>query len=193
MKITGPEAHDDINYDYSNCGASILSDVWLLTAAHCFSDRTNPKIFLLQGQNITKKNHYKEIKYDSIIMHPDYEEHISINEYSTNDIALVKLNSRYKIKGKVIPLCLPEENTVLPINSICHITGFGSTGNDDKDIVKRLREGKVAIKHDSTCIRTLQLDFYDGKTMLCAGKTKFNRANSCQGDSGGKFCDGKQL
>jgi hypothetical protein len=55
------------------------------------------------------------------------KEHISINEYSTNDIALVKLNDRFRLKG-IIPVCLPEENSVLPVNSICHITGYGAIG-----------------------------------------------------------------
>lgn len=62
-----------MNYDYANCGASIISNVWIITAAHCFSERKNPKIFLLMGQNITKKSHYREIKYDKIILHPKYE------------------------------------------------------------------------------------------------------------------------
>lgn len=98
----------------------------------------------------------------------------------------MKLNYNHRLKGRITPLCLPEKDAILPTNSICYITGFGATNKDDTEQIKRLREGRVAIKPDLACVRSLSLEFFDSKSMICAGKTRSHRANSCQGDSGGK-------
>jgi secreted trypsin-like serine protease len=180
LRITDPEMHYS-NLDYANCGASMLSDVWIITAAHCFSERKSPKVLLLVGQNVTKKSNYQEIEYDKIIIHPKYEEFMGTHEYSTNDIALIKLNSKFRIRSRVIPLCLPQRNAVLPVNAVCYITGFGATSKMDTEQVKRIREGRVTIKDDKVCVKSLSLDYFDNDSMICAGKSKSNRANSCQG------------
>jgi hypothetical protein len=145
------------------------------------SQRTLPKVLLLVGQNVTNKANYQEIEYDKIIIHPDYEEIMGTHEYSTNDIALIKLNVKFRIRSRVIPLCLPHKDAILPLNSVCYITGYGATSKLDTEQVKRIREGRVTIKDDRVCVKTLSLDYFDSSSMICAGKSKFNRANSCQG------------
>ncbi len=122
-------------------------------------------------------------------------EYTGNQEYSTNDIALIKLapNSRFKkVLGRP---CLPKQDAIIPPNSICYITGYGATSKFDNESIKRLKEGKVAIKQDRVCIRSLGLGYYDPVTMICAGRaSKSTRANSCQGDSGGPLvCEGMEV
>lgn len=177
--------------DHANCGGTLLDDHWIITAAHCFSDQTEPKIFLLNGHNFTEESNYKLIKYDKIIIHPSYQEFSGSHEYSNNDIALIRLSKSNKFKKVYSRPCLPRQDAVLKQNSICFITGFGASDKIDNQEIKRIKEGKVAIRNNQVCIKSLSLSFYDDKTMLCAGKARGSRANSCQGDSGGPLvCEG---
>lgn len=192
LKITHKENDGFQDNDHANCGGTLLDDYWIITAAHCFSEHKEPKIFVLNGHNFTVNENYKLLKYDKIILHPDYhEENNGAHEFSTNDIALIKLSSINRFKKSFSRPCLPKQNSIIPPNSICYITGFGASDRNDNQQIKRIKEGKVAIKHDKICIRTLSLSFYDSDTMLCAGKARGSKANSCQGDSGGPLvCEG---
>ena len=58
------------------------------------------------------------------------------------------------------------------MNSLCYITGFGATNKYDFEPIKRIKEGKVAIKHDRICVKTLSLNVYDSETMMCAGRAR---------------------
>ncbi len=67
------------------------------------------------------------------------------------------------------------------MNSLCYITGFGAANKYDYEPIKQIKEGKVAIKHDKICIKTLSLSVYDSETMMCAGRAR------------GKFLRSKQF
>ncbi|CAF0834529.1 unnamed protein product [Brachionus calyciflorus] len=191
LKITNKHVKNFEDYDHANCGGTILDDSWIVTAAHCFSDHHEPNIFILNGHNTTLNDNYKLIKYDEIIKHPNYREYTGNHEFSTNDIALVKISNSYRFLKSLPRPCLPKQNSIIPANSICYITGFGASDRFDTQPVKRLKEGKVAIKYDKICIKSLSLPYYDNDTMICAGRAKGSKANSCQGDSGGPLvCEG---
>ena len=191
MKITSNEVDDLSDHDHANCGGSLLEHNWIITAAHCFTDRIKPNIYLLSGQNFTRNDNYKLVKYEKILIHPSYIEYSGTHEFSTNDIALIKLSDEHAFEKSITRPCLPKKNGIIPVHSLCYITGFGATNKYDYEPVKRIREGKVAIKHDKICIKSLSLSVYDSDTMMCAGRARGIRANSCQGDSGGPLvCEG---
>ncbi len=98
MKITNKEASDFSEHDHANCGGSLLNDRWIVTAAHCFTDRTEPRIFLLTGHNYTRNDNYNLLAYEKIYIHPKYEEYTGPHEFSTNDIALIKLKDEQRFK-----------------------------------------------------------------------------------------------
>ncbi len=61
----------------------------------------------------------------------------------------------------MIPLCLPQKDAILPLNSVCYITGYGATSKADTEQVKRIREGRVTIKDDKVCVKSLSLDYFE--------------------------------
>jgi secreted trypsin-like serine protease len=186
------QTEDKSENDHAKCGGSLLNDQWIITAGHCFTDQTEPLIYLLNGHNYTKHDNYKLIKYERIVIHPKYKEYSGNHEFSTNDIALIKLTSSNRIKKTYGRPCLPMQGAIIPPNSICYITGYGANNKNDNEQIKRIKEGKVAIKMDKVCIKSLSLNYYDNSTMICAGRaSKSTKANSCQGDSGGPLvCEG---
>lgn len=191
LKITKKDVNGFLENDHANCGATLLDDNWIITAGHCFSEHTEPNIFILNGKNKTENNNYKLIKYDKIIIHPKYIEYNGNHEFSTNDIALIKISSSNNFIKSLSKPCLPKQNSIIPPNSICYITGFGADGRYDNEPVKRIKEGKVAIKHEKICIKSLALNYFDTDSMICAGRARGSKANSCQGDSGGPLvCEG---
>lgn len=124
------------------------------------------------------------MNHEKIIIHPSFSELNEWHEYSTNDIALVKLTDADAFSSKIPKPCLPQQNHDLPFNSVCYITGFGALNANDNGVIKFIRDGRVETKKDEICIKTLGLSYYDTKTMICVGRAKESTANSCRGDSG---------
>lgn len=144
MKITDND-HSIVENDHANCGATLIDDNWIISinitttrihkfptlikrlnnkaAAHCFTGHKNPKLYLLNGHNFTVYDNYKLIRYERIVIHPDYYEYSGSHEYSTNDVALVKLAHENRFDRSIPKPCLPKQDSIIPINSICYITG----------------------------------------------------------------------
>jgi len=173
------------------CGASIIDNSWILSAAHCVDGYTTQ----------ASRFHIKVGTYDytateagsvtaqvsHIYMHPSYKSPRPMS----NDVALLRLSSPLTYNDHIRPVCLPSNiDDLLVTGKNVFVTGWGATSQGGS-VSKGLRQVIVPTVSVATCTSqygTSQI----GGTMMCAGKAGFD---SCQGDSGGplvvKRADGK--
>ncbi|XP_045212294.2 uncharacterized protein LOC123563518 [Mercenaria mercenaria] len=166
------------------CGGTILSEHWILSAAHCFSDLSKGHIVVRTGDhdNKVEDDFEQEFELEYLINHRLYDE--STYDY---DIALLKIKQKdgagIKFNDHVQPACLPEQTTEYVDGQKCHVSGWGKTESGYQNLLKSAR---VPIIGDDTC-QILYKDITD--KMVCAGYLA-GGIDSCAGDSGGPLvCD----
>ncbi|XP_027030587.1 ST14 transmembrane serine protease matriptase a isoform X2 [Tachysurus fulvidraco] len=165
------------------CGASIISEKWLVTAAHCVQDE--PKIRLSQPESwevylgLYKQNQLNkaEKRYlKRIIAHPNY------NEYTFDyDIALMELDTPVNFKETIRPICLPSSSYVFPVGKAVWITGWGATREGGSG-ASLLQKAEVRIINSTVCDSLMNGQITS--RMTCAGVLA-GGVDACQGDSGG--------
>uniref|UniRef100_A0A914Z6K3 Peptidase S1 domain-containing protein n=1 Tax=Panagrolaimus superbus TaxID=310955 RepID=A0A914Z6K3_9BILA len=167
------------SYDHA-CTATILSNQWILSAAHCKGE----------DETVQIKINGKSYQTEPIISHEEFS-----NETFINDILLVKLIEPLIFSENVSSICLLKDITV-PEMEVGAVAGFGqrfvrikdinSTYNegllneDGGDIIfeanELLRETPVSVRNLGYCNIT------NSETQFCAGGA--NRGTT-KGDSGG--------
>ncbi|TSK49693.1 Suppressor of tumorigenicity 14 protein [Bagarius yarrelli] len=141
------------------CGASIISNKWLLGAAHCFMTgdplyREPENWMTYSGMNDQQKEEnsvqMREVK--TIITHSEYNQ-VTFD----NDIALLELKEPLKFSSTVNPVCLPASSHVFPPGMPCWVTGWGA-----------LREGEV-----------LHYELMEAIAEACEQKSRMRAGESC--------------
>ncbi|KAK5862469.1 hypothetical protein PBY51_017862 [Eleginops maclovinus] len=164
------------------CGASIISEKWILSAAHCFKTSSPDNHVAANWQ--TYSGMQDQWKYDGverrpvkkIITHPDYNQ--MTFDY---DIALLELSEPLEFTNTIQPICLPAPSHIFPAGTSCWVTGWGAL-REGGSKAQLLQKAMVKIINDTVCNTVTEGQLTS--RMLCSGFLS-GGVDACQGDSGG--------
>ncbi|KAM3613535.1 uncharacterized protein V6R79_001070 [Siganus canaliculatus] len=164
------------------CGASIISERWLLSASHCFVTSSPANHVAANWQTYSgMQDQYKQDgvlrrPVKRIISHPDYNQ--MTFDY---DIALLELSEPLVFSNTIQPICLPASSHVFPAGMACWVTGWGALREGGQK-AQLLQKASVKIINDTVC--NVVTEGQVTSRMLCSGFLA-GGVDACQGDSGG--------
>jgi len=166
-----------------HCGASIISEWHMLTAAHCVQPyRVNPSVLKLSlGDWNLKNSHdgaYKAARIKKVAVHPGYSR-LTLQ----NDLAVLTLQKPIKFTERIRPVCLPTHD--MKTDGLrATVTGWGR--DENKKLKSKLQEHEASIITNSKCsaqwVKKKAPSNFIQPSMLCMDASQ---GDSCNGDSGG--------
>jgi len=201
FRIFGGSQTDDKEYPWmarvgEDCGGSLISDQWVVTAAHCvtkqiwFDEFEVEEVEVELGQHDLSSIAMKK-KVVKVIVHEQYNGFPNIK----NDIALLKLDDPVDFNKypNIRPICLPSNGGENYAESRAIVAGWGATSEFEGQS-NVLLEATVEVLSNKECKGILKRNYDD--SIICAKTTENKEENSlqghCHGDSGGPLITRKQ-
>merc|ERR1712179_478081 len=108
-------------YRFEMCGGSLISNQWIVTAAHCVDGRYK-RVEVELGQHDRRTSAIRMI-ISRVILHEDFGKQNEKN----NDIALLKLPALVSFDSYVSRICLPSKRAGTFAGSRATVAGWGSS------------------------------------------------------------------
>uniref|UniRef100_W5KSC4 C3/C5 convertase n=1 Tax=Astyanax mexicanus TaxID=7994 RepID=W5KSC4_ASTMX len=101
--------HVTITWKTKPCQGAILTENWVITAAHCLIKLNNPEP--VNPKNVEIKHGKGKSVASLVILHPRFNvtglKDKNISEFYDYDVALIKVSSKIKLTPATRPICLP--------------------------------------------------------------------------------------
>ncbi|KAJ1953507.1 Trypsin-like serine protease [Linderina pennispora] len=165
------------------CGGSVISDNYVVTAAHCMVDGETSRPFPAGNIRVgTGNNNITQLSYvaaEQAFVHPDFD-----LATSANDIALIKVPKL--TNAKAVPIYGGPIADSTPLT----VLGWGRTDPVDEDSISiMLKEAVIKVGKAKDCavylkqVADAEYTSADGP-QICTENVLTPLADSCQGDSG---------
>jgi len=179
------QASFQTSWGFHFCGASIVSERWLVTAAHCVEGKSAGSVKVVLGLHDQGQTVGNPAEYDiaQILAHPAYD-----RSTISNDITLIQTTSPIQFNSRVQTIDLPSQDQVFS-GQACQISGWGELGwnQGSPDILQKL---DVEVKSVEWCQRNAWV-YTDDK--VCIMPASGRASSACRGDSGGPLACGGTL
>lgn len=166
---------------YHGCGGSIISDNYVLTAAHCLKSFQPQDLKVRAGASFYKEGGSLH-QVESFVLHRDYD----ASGAPVHDIAVIRVEPPFKFDETRQPIELFGADDVAKSGAPGIVTGWGLMSPNALEFPDQLQVVTVPIISKDIC-NGIYKEKLGGlrKGQICTGLLGVGGKNPCTGDSGG--------
>ncbi|KAL4928803.1 serine protease [Aspergillus undulatus] len=161
------------------CGGSIISNQYVVTAAHCTDGATARSLSIRAGSSSSNSGG-TVVGVSSIAQHPDYN-----SATVDNDISILTLSEELTFGDGIGAVDLPSSSALPAAGTVGTLTGWGAL-REGGNVSPTLQYVDVPVVSKSQCSSDYQGFNEITDSMVCAG-VEGGGKDACQGDSGGPY------
>lgn len=173
-------------YGNHRCGASIISENFIVTAAHCTHNIYATSLSVRAGTSLRNSGGV-QIPVQRSYEHPQYNE-----KSIENDISVVRLSRSLNFGTTMRAIRLPAQNDAIQTGTHAWVTGWGET-KESGSTPSYLQYISVPIVANNVCASAYTRHATITNNMICAGFYTVGGTDACQGDSGGPLVANNRL